>query len=488
MIISLPMSALITVRNLNKQFGSKDLFKGLSLVIAERERMGILGPNGAGKSTFLKILAGLEEADSGEINIRKGLQVSYVAQTADLDLSKTALELATEASSKSGLIESEQLAVAYTSLGELGLTEIDRPIGGFSGGQKKRLQIALGLCSEPDLLLLDEPTNHLDIGSILELENILKTSSYAWVMISHDRSFLENTVKTIAEINPRYSDGIFTCSGNYSEYRKRKDEFLKAEAKQRGSLESKVRVEEAWLRQGAKARTTKAKGRINSANALIDDLAEVKGRQKESKVKLSFTASERRTKELVEFYKVSKSFGDFKIFNKLSLKIKGGEAIGILGLNGTGKSTFVKLLSGEISPDEGSVKQASELRVSHFRQFDEGVNNDTALKNYLAEDGDSVVFRGNLIHVASWARRFQFPFEQLEQPLNSLSGGEKARARIARLMLETPDVLILDEPTNDLDIETLEVLEESLAEYGGALVLVTHDRFLINKLCNTFLD
>jgi len=481
------MGSLITIKDLRKQFGSKDLFHGLSLVISEQERMGILGPNGAGKSTFLKILAGQEEADSGDIIAKRGLNVSYVKQTAEFDLSKTALELAMESTKESGLVESEQIALAHSSLGQLKLIDFDSPIENFSGGQKKRLQIALGLCEDPDLLLLDEPTNHLDIASILELEDLLNSSFFAWVMISHDRSFLENTVKSISEINPRFQNGIFTCKGNYSDYRRRKDEHLKAEQKQRGSLESKVRDEKAWLRQGAKARSTKSKSRIDSANSMIDDLSEIKSRQQEKKVKLSFTASERKTKELAEFHNVSKAYEGQEIFKKLSIKIKGGQSLGILGLNGTGKSTFVKLLSEEIFPDSGTVKQAAELKISHFRQFDDEVSSTIALKNFLAVDGDSVVFRGNSIHVASWARRFQFPFEQLEQPVASLSGGEKARARIARLMLDTPDILILDEPTNDLDIETLEVLEESLEEFSGALVLVSHDRFLINKLCNSFL-
>jgi ATP-binding cassette subfamily F protein uup len=308
------MNALVTVKDLNKQFSTKTLFRGLSLVISENEKMGIVGPNGAGKSTFFKILTGLEEADSGQLIFKRGLQIAYVPQTADFDLSKTALELAREVASGVTQSEIEELALANSCLLEMRLKEIDKPIEGFSGGEKKRLQIALGLCRNPQLLLLDEPTNHLDIGSIHELESILKQSSYAWAMISHDRSFLENTVKSMSEINPRYINGIFTCSGNYSNYRKRRGEFLEAEAKQRDSLESKVRMEEAWLRQGARARSTKAKGRINSANALIEDLAETKERQKEEKIKLSFTSSERKTKELAEFHKVSKGFEGKEIF------------------------------------------------------------------------------------------------------------------------------------------------------------------------------
>jgi len=481
-------SPLVTISDLEKQFGKKQLFGGLSMAIQSGDRVGLVGPNGAGKSTFLKLIAQLDTPDKGEVRPRSGSRIVYIAQSESFDKSKTPLALALEAAQAAGHNMSDSMSLAYSCLGQLGIEEPESCIKGFSGGQLKRLQIATGLCQEPDLLLLDEPTNHLDIGSILMLESLLKNSSFAWLVISHDRVFLENTVTSVAEINPAFEKGIFTTSGNYSNYKKRRDEMVQAEASRLASLKSKVRVEEAWLKQGAKARSTKSRGRTDAAHELIDKLSATKSRLRENKLKLQFTATERKTKELATFHKVCKSFGpETSIFEKLDLKLTSGSSLGVLGLNGSGKSTFVNLLSGELEPDSGNVKRASGLNIAHFRQFEGSLDQKTTLKDFLAEDSDSVVYLGDTIHVASWAQRFQFAFEQLEQPFHSLSGGERARARLAKLILLPSDILILDEPTNDLDIETLEILEESLEEYGGALVLVSHDRYLINSLCDKFL-
>ena len=462
------------------------------MTVQPGDRIGLVGPNGAGKSTFLKLIAGMDTPDQGELRTKSGARVVYIAQNETFDKSQTSLALALKASQEAGNNLSDSMALAYSCLGQLGIDEPEETIEGFSGGQLKRLQIAIGLSQEPDLLLLDEPTNHLDIGSIIMLESLLKNSNCPWLMISHDRTFLENTVNSMAEINPAFKEGIFKAKGNYSNYRKRREEMIQAEESQLASLKSKVRVEEAWLKQGAKARSTKSRGRTEAAHDLIGKLSATKSRLRENKIKLQFTATERKTKELATFHKVSKSFEtvsgpEIKIFEKLDLKLTSGSSLGILGLNGSGNSTFVNLLSENIEPDSGNIKLAPELNIAHFRQFEDAVDQKTTLKDFLAEDSDSVVYLGDTIHVASWAQRFQFVFEQLEQPFHSLSGGERSRARLARLILQPSDVLILDEPTNDLDIETLEILEASLEDYNGALVLVSHDRFLINKLCTRFL-
>lgn len=477
---------LVSLSGVSKRFGAQSLFQGLSFGIRNGERLGIIGPNGAGKSTLLRIIAALEEPDEGSVVRQRGLRISYAAQTAEFPGDKTLLEHARDTAHALSISEAEGERLARTALAEMRLDQVNLPIGMLSGGQKKRLQLALALCEAPDLLLLDEPTNHLDIESIIELEQLLRKASYSWVMVSHDRWFLENAVSRVAEINCCYNDGLLMCGGSYGDYLRRREAVVDAQEKQQESLENRVRNEQAWLRQGAKARSTKAKNRVSKAYALMESLSLLRSRQQETAVSLSFQNSQRKTKKLVEMTNVSRGFENKKIISALDLKILSGQTLGVLGRNGSGKTTFLRLLTGELKPEVGVVTHATDISISHFCQFEKEISSDTPLRYVLAEEGDSVVFRGRSVHVASWARRFQFTFEQLEQPYGALSGGEQARARIARLMLESPDLMVLDEPTNDLDIQTLELLEQSLIDFGGALVLVTHDRFMINRVCTRF--
>ena len=467
--------------------GRRIFFVAFRSVLGEGSGLGLCGVNGGGKSTLLRIIAGVEEVDSGSVYRVGGVRVSYVAQAAALDGTRSGRELASEVAERSSHSPVEADQLVHRSFAALRCKHIDQPVSSLSGGQQKVLQIALSLCEAPDLLLLDEPTNHLDIGAILHLERFLSRAPFSWIAVSHDRWFLENAVEKIAELHVRYPGGLFMCQGSYRDYLRERKEFLEAEDRRRASLENKVRNEQAWLRKGVKARTTKQKARIGRAYEMMDSLSLVRAHQRGDKVGISFTSSDRKTKKLVEFHKVSKSFGERSIFGSLELTLVAGQALGVLGLNGSGKSTFVNLVTGEILPDSGTIKRANDLTIAHFRQFEEDILESTTLKDFLTEKSDSVVYHGRSVHVATWAKRFKFQFEQLAQPFSALSGGEKARARISRIMLSTPDVLILDEPTNDLDIETLEMLEESLAEYQGALILVTHDRFMINCLCNSFL-
>lgn len=483
----MPTPALVTLSRISKSYGEQALFSGLSLSVHEGERVGLIGPNGKGKSTLLKIIAGVEEADSGEIMRKRGLRVVHVEQSAFFPEEQEAFDIVLHCARKSALSEAEALRLTHRAMSDVNFQDFHSVPRTLSGGQRKRLQIASGLCQSPDLLLLDEPTNHLDTHSIVSLEQLLRKAPFAWVVVSHDRWFLENSVSRVAEVNPRYPNGVFSSEGNYSEYRERSAEFLAAEESRRTSLEGKVRNEQEWLSRGPRARATKAKGRTDQAHALIDDLAKMKARQRETRVNLSFASSERETKKLVEFKNVEMSYGEQTIFSGLSLKLMAGQALGVLGRNGSGKSTFVKLLAGDIEPTKGNVKHAPLLKIAHFRQVDSSIAPTTSLKEVFSENGESVVFLEKEVHVSAWASRFGFSFAQLGQPFGSLSGGEQARARLGRIMLETPDVLILDEPTNDLDIPTLEMLEQSLSEFQGALVLVTHDRFMINRLCTHFL-
>lgn len=481
------MAALITLTEASKHHGAQTLLNGLSFSVEERDRIGVIGPNGAGKSTLMRVLAGESELDGGTLLRRKDVRISYAAQTAAFDEQGTVFELALAAAEKHSHYDGDIDRVARGALSRLKLELFDTPARNLSGGQRKRLQLALALCASPDLLILDEPTNHLDISSILELEQMLQRAPFAWIVVSHDRWFLETAAQRILEVSPRYPTGAFVCEGSYGLYLERRDEFLQAESKRLASLENIVRQEQAWLRQGAKARSTKSKHRIDAAGDLMESLALVRSRSTSRAVDISFSSSERKTKRLMELTGVTKRFGERTLVEGLDLTVLSGEALGVLGHNGSGKTTFLKLLNGQLAPDQGTIKPAHGLAIAFFQQFDDSINQKSTLKEVLAEEGDSVIFNGQSIHVASWAQRFRFSFAQLNQPYGSLSGGEKARARIARLMLTKADLLILDEPTNDLDIDTLEILEQSLIDFKGAVILVTHDRFMVNRVCTRFI-
>jgi ATP-binding cassette subfamily F protein uup len=307
-------------------------------------------------------------------------------------------------------------------------------------------------------------------------------------VVTHDRYFLENVATQMAEINPAYPGSAFQVKGNYSEFLERREEFFEAQSKQQESLATKVRREVEWLRRGPKARTGKSKARIDAAGRLIDQLAAVNARTRSATAKIDFTATDRKTKRLIETEGIGKTLGGRRLFRDLSLVLAPGVRVGLVGANGSGKTTLLKILEGAQQPDEGEIRRADALRIVSFAQ-DRAAHLDlaTSLRRTLCPEGDSVIYRGRPIHVAGWAKRFLFREDQLEMPVASLSGGERARVLIARLMLETADVLLLDEPTNDLDIPTLEVLEESLLDFPGALVLVSHDRYLLDRVSTVVL-
>ncbi len=452
-----------------------------------------MGPNGSGKSTLLKILAGIEMPDRGSRAVRNGIRVGYVPQDPTFE------PVGQPGGPPGGTVE-DVIAAALTmvdederpgriaqTLGRAGFADGRAAVAALSGGWRKRLAIARALADAPDVLLMDEPTNHLDVDGILWLEGILADRARAVLVVSHDRYFLEHVATRMLELNRAYPGGLFQTDGRYSEFLARRDDFLRGQAAYEESLANTVRREIEWLRRGAKARSTKAKGRIREAGRLIEELEGARARATAGTAGIELSASGRRTRKLLVARGLSKSLGGRPLFAGLDLTVVRGTHVGLIGPNGSGKTTLLDLLTGTLRPDAGEIERAEGLRLVRFEQHRANLDPDQTLRRALAPEGDAVVFRDRSIHVAAWAKRFLFRPEQLELPVGRLSGGEQARILIARLMREPADLLILDEPTNDLDIPTLEVLEDSLAEFEGGLVLVTHDRFMLERVSSVVL-
>ena len=475
------MALLLNTQAISKSYGATALFRNISLSINEGDRLGLIGPNGSGKSTLLEILAQRREPDSGEVVTRKGTRLAYLSQESQFTPGETVRGVIQRALERAGVPESERQGWEAETLGRTGFENFDAEAASLSGGWRKRLAIAEALVQDPAILLLDEPTNHLDLAGIEWLEKLLQNAAFASVVISHDRYFLENVTTSMAELNRIYADGLFYVPGNYSAFLEKKAEFLEAQAKRQDALENRVRTEVEWLRRGPKARSTKAKARIDTAQEMIGELADLRQRSRTASAGIDFAATDRKTKRLLHLEHAMYGFGEKPLFEDLTFTITAGKRVGLVGANGCGKTTLLRLLRGEMAPLRGEIQRADGLRIVYFDQ-NRQLNADSTLRRALAPDSDSVIYRERVIHVASWAARFLFTSEQLNQPVGRLSGGERARVLIANLMLEPADVLLLDEPTNDLDIPTLEILEESLLDFPGALVLVTHDRYLLDRV------
>jgi ATP-binding cassette subfamily F protein uup len=491
------MPPILNAQSVTKQFGARPLFQNISLTVEEGDRIGLIGPNGAGKSTLLAILAGQMEPDTGELAVRKRARAAYVPQDSRFAAGLSVRQVLEAALAATHVLESEREGRLRELSGRAGFIDLDAEAAALSGGWRKRLAITEALVSEPEVLLLDEPTNHLDLGGIEWLEELLRAASFAAVTVSHDRYFLEATSSEIIELNRVFADGLLRVKGNFSRFLEEKQAYLESQSRQQESLRNQVKTEIEWLRRGPKARTTKSKARIDTANAMIGQLAEMNARTAVSTAGIDFDASQRKTKRLVEFNDVACDVPDSadepnsekhprRLFSGLNFILTAGMKVGLVGPNGSGKTTLLRLLRGEIEPAEGSIRKADALRLVYFSQMRE-LDESLTLRRALAPEGDGLNYQGRQVHVASWAARFLFTSEQLNQPVRNLSGGERARVLIAKLMLEPADVLLLDEPTNDLDIPTLEILEENLLDFPGALVLVTHDRYLLNRVSSTVL-
>jgi ATP-binding cassette subfamily F protein uup len=424
-------------------------------------------------------MVGHEDPDMGFISKKQGLKIGYASQSPEFP------DLSLEQVLSDGT--SDSLTRARILLSKAQFTDFEANAALLSGGWKKRLDIVRAMMQEPDILLLDEPTNHLDVEGILWLEKFLAKERTAYVIISHDRYFLEAVADKIIELNRCYPQGLLIAEGTLSSFMEHKEEFLKIQADQQQSLAGQVRSEIEWLRKSPKARTTKSESRIKRAYQLMDELSNVKQRNQTTKVTIEFSDSERSTRKLLAGKNLSKSLGGKTLFSGLDITLSPGQRLGIVGKNGTGKTTLLKILAGSIAQDVGTIKYAQDLKLVYFDQHREQLPQDISIKEALSPTTDTVNYRGQDIHVNGWAKKFLFSPDRLNLPISCISGGEPARLLIARLMLQPADILFLDEPTNDLDIQTLEVIEESLKEFSGAVVLISHDRCLMDRLCTQIL-
>lgn len=482
------MTLLFSYKSIYKTYGEEAVFEDLSINVRANERIGLIGGNGSGKSTLLRLMADEATPDAGEKYLKQFTRLVYLPQEDRLEPEKTIEQILFDGLSGEDIDENEQYRRVKRILGRCCFEDEHMQCSQLSGGWHKRVAIARALCLEPDLLLLDEPTNHLDIRGILWLEDILKSAPFAFVVVSHDRCFLENVCQRVMELGKCYPEGSLTFNGGYLLFEKHRENFLEIQLKQEEVLSNKMRRETEWLNQGAKARTTKAKYRIDQAEQLRLELSMIKNRNRQTgTVEINFDSTERRTRQLLTCENLGKSIDGKKLFDNVNLKLLPGTRLGLMGENGSGKTTFMNLLENKIFPDTGTINRAENLKIAVFDQNRSQLDPDMPLKDALSPAGESVIYKERSLHVVSWAKRFLFTPGQLSLPVRRLSGGEKARILIANLMLQPADLLLLDEPTNDLDIPSLEVLEESLLEFPGAVVLVSHDRFLMDRVCNNIL-
>jgi ATP-binding cassette subfamily F protein uup len=485
------MGVLLTARELEKSFASRVLFRGLNFGVTSGARIGLIGANGAGKSTLLRILAGQIQPDAGEVIRQRGLRVAMMEQEA-----RFAPDASVESAVQQGAMDlgddvfdpdvHKRIEVV---LSRLKLNEIrDQAVDSLSGGWRRRVQLGAALAGAPDLLLMDEPTNHLDTESILWLEDFLSSSSLSIVLISHDRLFLARTANFILELDARYENGLLMMQGELSEFLERKAERLAGLSERERRRANLLRRETEWLRRGAKARQTKQRARQEQAAELADEVAQLKRLNRRQRMQLKFGSAQidedRAPEKLIVAEQLGISRGDRELVRGLDLIINSRSRIGLLGPNGCGKSTLIRVLLGELPATTGKIKWAERFRATHFEQGRDTLNLSLSAIRNVAPDGDSVVIGDKSINAKAYLSKFLFTPEQAVLPAQQLSGGERARLRLAQTLLEPSPLLVLDEPTNDLDFETLEVLEEALEDFQGAVLLVSHDRAFLDAVCD----
>ena len=503
--------ALIALTNAKLAFGHHPLLDQTNLALEEGERVGLIGRNGTGKSSLLKILAGIEKLDDGLLQIQQGLRIAYVAQEPILDSKNTIFEAASEGIANIKYLRTEYETLAQADWNEANqerldqlqsqldashgwnweqrVSEIlnrlhlhsDQIIGTLSGGTKKRVALAQALVTQPDVLLLDEPTNHLDLDSITWLEGLLNEYLGSIVFITHDRSFLDQVATRIVELDRGL---LRSYPGNYSRYEFVKEEELNAEALANARADKLLAQEEVWVRKGVEARRTRSVGRV----ARLEKLRAMRAERRNAmgQVKLSIAAGERSGKIVADLDNISKSYQK-PIVKNFTATILRGDKVGILGPNGVGKTTLLKLILGELAPDSGIVKLGTRIEVAYFDQMRESLNLEATLEDFISPGSEWVEIGNQRKHVKSYLGDFLFAPERTNSPVLTLSGGERNRLLLARLFARPANVLVLDEPTNDLDIDTLDLLEQLLQDYQGTVFLVSHDRTFLDNVVTSMI-
>jgi ATP-binding cassette subfamily F protein uup len=478
---------LLSARGLSHAFGARPLFDGVSFTLSDGDRVGLIGPNGAGKSTLLKILAGAIAPDRGDVARRATLRSAYLEQVTELPFATVREAVRDRVPGDVDAGDGEGLVDTWLNRLEL---EPDAPLAELSGGWLKRVALARALVGDPELLLLDEPTNHLDVESILWLERFLASARFATLTVTHDRLFLQRVSRRILELDRRNPGGLLDIAGDYGTYLEQKSERMAAQEQREQALRNTLRRETEWLRRSPSARSTKQVARIQRAEAMSGEVSELAERNRAGKVALDFQGrdpNEMRPKRQVEGRGISKIYGDQQVIAPLDLLIGPQTRLGLVGRNGSGKSTLLRLLTGQERPSTGEIIQADNLAIAYFEQDRASLDATRTVAETVSPDGDFVQFRGSMLHRHGYLERFLFRPEQMAQPVGSLSGGEQSRLLIARLMLRPANVLVLDEPTNDLDLATLGVLEEALESFDGAVLLVTHDRYFLDQVATELL-
>lgn len=501
---------LLTAENIVKSYGERILLNKISFGIGEGEKVGVIGINGTGKSTFLKILAGMEQADDGKITTMNGIKIEYLPQSPEFDDNATVLEQVFKGNSPiMALIKEYETALqmlnkntqdtdlqkkvmslssrmdtsgawsieseAKTILTRLKIFDFDAVVGTLSGGQRKRIALASALINPADLLILDEPTNHIDSDTVEWLEEYLNRRKGALIMVTHDRYFLDRVANKIIEI---HNGNLYSYSGNYSTFLQKKSEREEMQEASESKRQNLIRRELAWIKRGAKARSTKQKARIERFENLVADKPDAKNGQ----VEIS-SVSSRLGKKVVELNDVYKSFGNKKIINNFSYILLRDDRVGILGPNGSGKSTLMNILSNTISPDSGDIDIGETVHIGYYCQETKDMDENLRVIDYIKEGAELVqTSDGNVISASQMLERFLFPPHMQYSPISKLSGGERRRLYLLRILMEAPNVLLLDEPTNDLDIETLTILEDYLDDFNGAVITVSHDRYFLDKI------